>query len=305
MRLLIFGGNGFIGRNLSREISRSHEIISTVINFCQLNNIKKLDILDKEGVFKLIENFDPDVIINLAAKTDIDSKNLKDYSVNWQGPLNICNSIIELNRKIFFIHFSSMLVCKMGHIPKNMNEFFPDTAYGESKVKAEESLKKFKNYFPILILRPTTVWGKDAGKPYSTFIKLVSRFGWLKLSFFNSKRDFCHIDNLASLITRIIGIKNNLENDYFKKFYISDRKKQSVNDLAFRISEEHNSLFISLPFLDFLIKIFLHFLALIGDLLGFFGFKFFINSRRIRNMKTNTNLPVKDLFEELNKIENK
>ena len=41
-----------------------------------------------------------------------------------------------------------------------------------------------------MILRPTTVWGNDAGKPYSTFIKIVSTVGWLKLSIFDAKRDF-------------------------------------------------------------------------------------------------------------------
>ena len=305
MRLLIFGGNGFIGKNLTRELSKSHEILSTDIKISHLNKIKKLDIMNKESVFKLIEDFNPDVIINLSAKTDIDNKKLENYSVNWQGPLNICNSIIELNRNIFFIHFSTMLVCKMGHTPKNLSEFNPDTTYGESKVKAEEALKNFRNNFPILILRPTTVWGKDAGRPYSTFIKIVSRFGWLRLSFFDAKRDFCHIDNLVFLISRIVKIKNKLEAGYFKIFYISDKKKQSVNDIALRLSTEYNSPFISLPSIDFLIKIFLYILAFIGDLLGFLGFQFILNSRRIRNMKINTDLPVIDLFEELNKIENK
>lgn len=305
MRLLIFGGNGFIGQNLTRELSKSHEILSTDIKISNLNKIKKLDIMNKESVFKLIKDFNPDVIINLSAKTDIDNKKLENYSVNWQGPLNICNSIIELNRNIFFIHFSTMLVCKMGHTPKNLSEFNPDTTYGESKAKAEEALKNFKKNFPILILRPTTVWGKDAGKPYSTFIKIVSRFGWLRLSFFEAKRDFCHIDNLVFLIGRIVKIKNKLEASYFKIFYISDKKKQSVNDLALSLSTEYNSSFISLPSIDFLIKIFIHILAFIGDLLGFLGFQFILNSRRIRNMKINTDLPVMDLFEELNKIENK
>tara|TARA_B100001250_G_scaffold65148_1_gene51619 strand:+ start:37106 stop:38026 length:921 start_codon:yes stop_codon:yes gene_type:complete len=303
MKILIFGSRGFIGRNLTKRLSSMHVVFSSDIQDEVKENYKKLDILDRQSVFELIKEFKPDILINLAARTDLRGKNLKDYEVNWQGSVNICESISELNYSPLLIHFSSMLVCKMGHTPNHMDEYCPDTVYGESKVKSEKVLELYKKRFPLLILRPTTVWGDGAGKPYSTFISIVSKVGWVKLSIFDSKRDFCHISNLVNIMIDLVKVRKNIEENYFDKFYISDNERNSVNDLARKISSEKKSLFISLPVFDFSIKVFIRALALFGDFLEIIHIKFILNKRRIKNMEMTTNLPVDRLIREINRIE--
>ena len=49
-----------------------------------------------------------------------DGKKLEDYGVNWKGPINISESMAEIKSEAMFIHFSSMLVCRMGHKPQDM-----------------------------------------------------------------------------------------------------------------------------------------------------------------------------------------
>jgi len=305
MKVLIFGSEGFIGRNLSKRLSVHNEVFTSDILEGNSKNYLSIDILNKNDVFHLIQDYRPDVVINLAARTDLNGKKLEDYEVNWQGSINISESIVKLNYGTMLVHFSSMLVCKMGHNPKNMFEYYPDTVYGESKAKSEETLESFKENFPLMILRPTTVWGDDAGKPYSTFIKIVSRIGWIKLSIFDAKRDFCEVDKLSGLIEDIIKIRNRFEKSYFNKFYISNIEKNSVNDLAELISLNSKKPIISLPILDFFIRVLIRIVALLGDLFGLLNINFILNSRRIENMKMHTDLPVHLLNEEITRIDTK
>ena len=305
MKILIFGSKGFIGRNLTQKLSGYYDVFGTDILEGTSENYKSVDILDKNEVFELIASYKPDMIINLAARTDLDGKKLEDYGVNWKGPINISESMAEIKSEAMFIHFSSMLVCRMGHKPQDMYEYYPDTIYGESKVKSEQVLENFKEKFPLMILRPTTVWGNDAGKPYSTFIKIVSTVGWLKLSIFDAKRDFCEVEKLSDLILSIAKIKSKVEKSYFGKFYISNIEKNSVNDLAELISLNTKKPIISLPILDFFIRILIGVMAFLGDLLGKVNVNFILNSRRIANMKMQTDLPVHLLTEEISRIDSK
>lgn len=305
MKVLIFGSKGFIGRNLTERLSLHNEVFTSDLLEGNSESYRSVNILNKRDVFHLIESFRPDVVINLAARTDLKGNKLEDYEVNWQGSINISDSIAELNYETMLIHFSSMLVCKMGYKPKTMFEYYPDTIYGESKVRSEETLESFEGDFPLMILRPTTVWGDDAGKPYSTFINIVSRIGWIKLSIFDAKRDFCEVDKLSSFVEDIIKIKNKFEKNYFNKFYISNIEKNSVNDLAESISLNSKTPLIYLPILDFFIRSLIRIMAIFGDLLGVLNINFVLNSRRIKNMKMHTDLPVHLLKEEITRIESK
>ena len=300
MRILIFGSSGFIGRNLVNSLSSNHELYTADQHGTELNLL--LDMESYEEVNSAITHFLPDVIINLAARTDLMGTKLDDYKVNWEGIYNITKSIQENNISPFVIHFSSMLVCKMGFKPLTMTDYCPDTIYGQSKVKSENILLEESTNFPVLILRPTTVWGYDAGKPYSTFIKIIRLVGWLRLSLFDAKRDFCDIRNLNKLISQIIDSKDNLTRDYKRCFYISDSDKKSVNDLAEIIAMEKGSFIYKSNILEksclYIIKI----LSKFGDFLLRFSIKFPLNTRRIKNMNTSTNLPVEDLYKHLSEI---
>ena len=223
MKILILGSSGFIGRNLTRHLSIDHNVLSLdKFNVSQELNI---DVESFSQVKKAISKSKPDVIINLAARTDLLGKQIEDYSVNWKGVENIIQAIEEIEIEPLLIHFSSMLVCKMGYTPQLMSEFKPDTIYGKSKVKSERILIDRKFNFPVFILRPTTVWGYDAEKPYSTFIKIVKSFGWLSLSVFDAKRDFCDIRVLVDLISKIISSKDRLHNSFMSSYYISDEER--------------------------------------------------------------------------------
>ncbi|MBJ13562.1 MAG: hypothetical protein CMG62_10895 [Candidatus Marinimicrobia bacterium] len=302
MKILIFGGSGFIGKNLDNFLSEEFDILVADKEPKGKNNVIRVDISCQNQVRDIINDNDPEIIINLAARTDLKGKDLSEYEVNWKGPLNIHEAISKKEKPPLFIHFSSMLVCKMGVIPPSYNYYCPDTIYGNSKVKSEEVILNKERNYPLIILRPTTVWGRFSEKPYSTFIKIVSTIGWLELSIFDAKRNFCKVDDLCRKIIEICKCKNLIDSKYTGIFYISDNKRQSVNDLAKSIGHETQSKVIRIKTLDIVFNISLLLLSKFGDILSSLNIDFPLNSRRIRNMKTETDLPVDDLAKALLEI---
>jgi nucleoside-diphosphate-sugar epimerase len=59
-----------------------------------------------------------------------------------------------------YIYYSTQFVFrKPGALPVSVNDYAPADAYGESKVKAEELIRKLLPSSRYLILRPTYIWG--------------------------------------------------------------------------------------------------------------------------------------------------
>ena len=84
------------------------------------------------------KHFQPEIVIHMAARTDLDGRVVSDYQVNIDSTKNVLQCCGESStvRKLVFV--SSMLVCRLGHLPKDDCEFYPDSPYGKSKVIFEE-----------------------------------------------------------------------------------------------------------------------------------------------------------------------
>src|SRR5688572_1500683 len=78
MRIFISGANGLLGQSIVSIFTREsdHELITSGIEPSPLIDLghqyEKLDITNKEDVKKLIGFYEPKVIINCAAFTDVD-----------------------------------------------------------------------------------------------------------------------------------------------------------------------------------------------------------------------------------------
>lgn len=96
------------------------------------------DINDLNNFQQNVANYNPQYIVHLAARTDLDGKNLDDYSVNIRGVENLMHIIPKLTDLQKVLITSSMLVCRTGYIPTNPFDFAPSTFYGASKVKLKK-----------------------------------------------------------------------------------------------------------------------------------------------------------------------
>ena len=164
MKVLLTGGTGFIGKNLTINL-KSKKISVDNIGRELLKNDRKLNEFITSKQFKMKQNYD--VLIHLAADLDESSKKLISVNVNLtKRLLKICLKN-KINR---FIFASSHLVYgKTEYLPIDENHpTRPKTNYGKSKLIAEEICRKFsnENHLEVSILRISSVFGIGQNERY-------------------------------------------------------------------------------------------------------------------------------------------
>ena len=235
-KIVITGGSGFIGTNLVEYFVnfgynvKNFDIVKPR-NKSYDKNWTQLDILNLKLFSNKLKEFNPNYVIHLAARTDLDEKkNIKAYDANIQGVenlLNICSELKNLNRVIIA---SSMLVCKLGYIPTNGFDYCPNTIYGESKVLTERITRRFENIDWILV-RPTSIWGPWFGAPYNNFFRLVRSSKYLNLSKKRAAiKTFGYVKNTCSQLHSLMVCKDkNVIHDFF---YLGDSTPINISDWA-------------------------------------------------------------------------
>src|SRR2546430_11832739 len=96
MKVLITGSSGFIGSHVARAFAaRGDEIfgIDIVAPRDQTYAFAACNILDLERLKKTFAAFEPEVIVHLAARIDLDGRTLDDYRENFDGVANIVEAV--------------------------------------------------------------------------------------------------------------------------------------------------------------------------------------------------------------------
>ena len=176
---------------------------------------------------------------------------------------------------------SSMLVCRLGYIPKDFNDYAPNNLYGESKVLTEKIVKQYKINW--VIIRPTSIWGPWFREPYFNFFKLVIRGLYFNIpESLASTKTYGYVENTCNQIYAILIAED--DNVLHKYFYIGDEDPINITKWANLIRAQINkNKLIILP------VFFLKIGSKIGDiLLKYFKIKNFpLNTFRYTNMTTN------------------
>ena len=98
MKILLFGSNGQLGKNLTEDINKKHTLIK-----CSRKDLN-LEELDK--IQNYIESINPDLIINAAAYTKVDEAELNaelSFTINSRAVENM--ALAALKKNIFLIPF--------------------------------------------------------------------------------------------------------------------------------------------------------------------------------------------------------
>ena len=143
-RVLITGASGQLGNSILNQLNGKFELLATDINIGNISTLdipfSVLDITNFEQIKSTLFNFNPNVIINLAAYTDVDGCELnpnKAYLLNTK-------SVEMLSDKFdgYFIQISSDYVFDGYNGPYSENdETNPLSIYGKTKLDAENILQ--------------------------------------------------------------------------------------------------------------------------------------------------------------------
>ena len=183
MKILVTGASGFIGSFIVEEaLKRGFETWAAVRKsssraFLQDERIHliELNLSSEEQLKQQLSDHQFDYVVHAAGVTKCLHKE-DFYRINTEGTKNLVRALIALQMPLRrFVYISSLSI--MGAIREQQpyqeiresDEAQPNTAYGLSKLKAEQWLESLNSHsslltphssnFPYVILRPTGVYG--------------------------------------------------------------------------------------------------------------------------------------------------
>ena len=182
MKILITGATGFIGSFICEEaVRRGFDTYAAIrktssLKYIADERIKKieLNLSSKEQLIMALKGQEFDYVVHAAGATKCLNKQ-DFFRINTDGTRNLIEAVRETQPQLKrFVFISSLSI--FGAIKENQpyepitehDTPQPNTAYGESKLRAEEFLKAQKD-FPYVILRPTGVYGPREKDYYMMF----------------------------------------------------------------------------------------------------------------------------------------
>jgi nucleoside-diphosphate-sugar epimerase len=282
-KILITGSSGFIGSNLLQfYVDKGFDLLnidkSEPKRVEYSNKWKQIDILDYDSLRSEVLLFQPNFVIHLAARTDLNANNIDDYSSNTIGTQNlirILNKTLSVKRVIFA---SSMLVCKPGYLPSDYNDYLPSTTYGKSKVLMEKIIRESSHNYEWTIVRPTSIWGPWFDVPYRDFFTMIMNKKYFHIGSKSCLKTYGYVENLIYQIDCILNAS--AEEIQGNVFYLGDYEPINITYWANEIAAELDIVVKTIPYK--VIKL----TAYGGDFLKMFGISFPINSFRLKNMTT-------------------
>lgn len=224
-RILITGASGFIGTNLLEDLyKKGYDVLNIDFNKPKIEERNSLweniDIIDYDKFENAVLQYDPDYIIHLAARTDLDGKTLEDYSANTVGVENLMSIIHKLKKLKKIIITSSKFVTRNGYKIKSQTDYCPHTMYGESKVVTENKVWANKPQCDWCIIRPTSIWGPWFGVPYRNFFDIVMKRMYFHIGKIKCHKTYGYVGNAIYQIEQLLFNDTSDENN--KVFYIGD-----------------------------------------------------------------------------------
>lgn len=217
--ILITGANGFIGSNLSQcFLDKKFKVYGLVRKTSDLHFLEGLNIdlifgdLREVEKIKLPEGLD--YIVHCASVVS-DIAGDKECEKNiYQTAVNFVNHILKSNIRLKkFIYISTSLVlgyCKLNISEENPGKPAVSLPYVKYKSKTEQYLFEThkKQGFPVVVLRPTDVFGPNDRTSCLHILKgindgyppIVSRGQWIF--------PFCYVENLCQAVYLACETKN-------------------------------------------------------------------------------------------------
>jgi len=153
MKVLVTGAAGMLGGDLCNELEKEgHEVLKTDINLIE-ENIKKLDVRNKEEVFSLIEQFKPELVAHLAAETDVDKCEREvdhTYKTNTIGTLNVALACQKHDIVMAYISTAGVFDGTSSEPYTEFHKPNPINVYGKSKYEGEKIVETLLNKYFII-----------------------------------------------------------------------------------------------------------------------------------------------------------
>jgi nucleoside-diphosphate-sugar epimerase len=248
-RVLITGASGFAGFHIIEEaLHNNFEVYAAVRKSSKIDHLIHLDIRfvhlsyrDLPVLKQQLADIKPDYIIHAAGVTAARSQAEYDY-INSTYTLNLATAAVQagVNLKKFVLISSLAALGPLKTLVGSINERTkpkPVTAYGRSKLLAEEQLRTVEN-LSYTILRPTAIYGpRDTG--IFIFFKQLVRGIEPYMGKAEQKLTFIYVKDVAkaaikSLYSGDVTDYNLSDGNFYSKYELGNLAKEALSLKTFK-----------------------------------------------------------------------
>jgi dTDP-4-dehydrorhamnose reductase len=166
-KILITGAHGQVGFCLTQQAQANGWNVLAI-------DRDKLDITDPQAVSSLVNEFQPNVIINAAAHTAVDKAETEvdvSYAINRDGPKYLSEAAATVGAAILHISTDYVFAGDKEGVYAETDPVSPQGVYGASKLAGEEAVSEANPKH--IILRTAWVFGEHG----NNFVKTMLRLG--------------------------------------------------------------------------------------------------------------------------------
>lgn len=230
MKILITGASGFIGSFIVEEaLRRGFDTWAAVRKsssraFLQDERIHfiELNLSSKEELVEQLRGTDFDYVVHAAGVTKCLNKD--DFRrINTDGTKHLADALLELKmplRRFVFISSLSIFGAIKEQQPydeiRETDTPQPNTAYGQSKLAAEQYLETLEGRLPYIILRPTGVYGPRE-KDYFVMAKSIKQHTDFAVGFKRQDITFVYVEDVVQAVFLALNTPKT-----GRKYFLSD-----------------------------------------------------------------------------------
>lgn len=217
MKIFITGGSGFIGSHLADTLLARGDEVLVIDNFStgRRDNLKehpKLSVIEdticnEERMHKLMQDFQPDLVVHAAASYKDPNNWVEDTATNVMGTAIVCQAMQKVNVKRI-IYFQTALCYGLKPIEQPITLNHPilprGSSYAISKTAAEDYVHL--SGLDYVTFRLANAYGpRNISGPLPTFFKRLTTNQ--KCFVMDTRRDFVYIDDMVDCIMHAVDGK--------------------------------------------------------------------------------------------------